>query len=212
MNYKSLAVLCVGLIFVLAAVTTVLAWKVFDVNIQMEISFGSPPNQAATTAISNIQQSGSDDSINQSENILGIGLPAPNFSLLDVNTRENIMLSDLEGIPVIINFWTSWCGPCKSEMPSLQSIQNKYGDRIAIIGINGDRESMEQIQYFAKDLGITFKLLQDPDNSVTKSYQIWGFPGTFFIDREGRLVKKFMGEISIEDIDKNIVAILGDID
>ena len=97
-------------------------------------------------------------------------------------------------------------------MPSLQSIQNKYGDRIAIIGINGDRESIEQIQYFAKDLGITFKLLQDPDNSVTKNYQIWGFPGTFFIDREGRLVKKFMGEISIEDIDNNIVAILGDID
>ena len=66
MNYKSLAVLCVGLIFVLTAVTTVLAWKVFDVNIQMEISFGSPSNQAATTAISNIQQSESNDSINQS--------------------------------------------------------------------------------------------------------------------------------------------------
>jgi len=212
MNYKSLVILCIGLILVLGAVTTVLAWKVLDVNIQVQISFGSPSNQAAPTAISNSKQSESDDSINQNENILGIGLPAPNFSLPDVNTRENIMLSDLEGIPVIINFWTSWCGPCKSEMPSLQAIQNKYGDRIAIIGINGDRESIEQIQYFAKDLGITFKLLQDPDNLVTKNYQIWGFPATFFIDREGRLIKKFMGEMSVGDIDKNIVAILGDID
>ena len=212
MNYKFLVVLCIAVIFVLSAITTALAWKVFDVNVQVQISFGSPATETHMTAIGDIQQSGPKDSINQDKNVIGIGLPAPNFSLTEVSTGENIMLSDLKGIPVIINFWASWCGPCKSEMPSLQSIQDKYGERIVVIGINGDRESIEQIQYFAKDLGITFKLLRDPNNLVTKNYRIWGFPGTFFIDTDGILVKQFMGEVTIEDIDRNIIAILGAID
>lgn len=136
-----------------------------------------------------------------------IGLPAPDFLLIDAFTGKKIKLSDYDGIPIILNFWASWCGPCKIELPELQAIQVKYGTDLVVIGVNGDRESLEQIRYFGSKLNLTFGLLRDPKKEVTKAYGVWGLPKTLFIDQAGVIQKQYTGSINQEVVEKELLAL-----
>ena len=136
-----------------------------------------------------------------------IGLSAPDFLLTDAFTGKKIKLSDYKGIPIILNFWASWCGPCKIELPELQAVQVKYGTDLVVIGVNGDRESLEQIRYFGSKLNLTFGLLRDPKKEVTKAYGVWGLPKTLFIDRAGVIQKQYTGSINQEVVEKELLAL-----
>ena len=135
-----------------------------------------------------------------------IGMPAPDFRLIDALSGEEIKLSDYVGKPIILNFWASWCGPCKIELPELQAIQTKHGDDLIVLAVNGDRESLEQIKYFGSKLNLTFNLLRDPKKEVTKAYGVWGLPKTLFIDRGGVIQKQYTGSINQEIIENELLA------
>ncbi len=111
---------------------------------------------------------------------------AANFTLKSL-TGENIRLSEHRGEVVLINFWASWCGPCRQEMPELEALHQRYRDLgFLVLGINveQDRSSAERV---LRDLGVSFPVLFDDDNKVSELYDVDAMPVTVLVDRNGEL-------------------------
>ncbi len=114
------------------------------------------------------------------------GAPAPNFTLSTLD-NETITLSDLRGQVIILNLWTSWCPPCREEMPTLNEVYQTYkDDGLVVLAVNStvqDREAAAR--EFAAEYAFDFPILLDHDGIVTRAYQLQSLPTTFFIDRRG---------------------------
>jgi peroxiredoxin/tetratricopeptide (TPR) repeat protein len=121
------------------------------------------------------------------------GKPAPDFVLKDIDGNE-AKLADFKGKVVLIDFWASWCGPCKRAMPHIQRIYEKYKDKdVVVLGIN-TRESQEgKVEPFLKEHKITYRTLVDNDGKVAKQYRVRGIPALFLIDMEGLIQFKHTG-------------------
>ena len=111
---------------------------------------------------------------------------APDFQLQDLDGRA-VSLSGLRGKPVILNFWATWCGPCRDEMPFIQEIfENKeWSDKGLVILAVDIGESPSTVKEFLESYGLSFQVLLDSEQSVAKNYNIRGIPTTFFIDKDG---------------------------
>jgi len=122
------------------------------------------------------------------------GFQAPDFSLLD-NNGEEITLSSFRGTPVMLNFWASWCPPCKAEMPAMQLAYKKYKDRgFTILAINAtNQDNLNTAVSFISDNGLTFPVLLDSNGLTTEDYRIRSLPTSFFIDRDGRITDVVIG-------------------
>jgi peroxiredoxin len=114
------------------------------------------------------------------------GFIAPDFSLQDP-TGENFVLSDLRGHPVLINFWTSWCPPCRTEMPAMQRVFETYRDQnFVILAVNAThQDSPIKASEFVEEFKLTFPILFDNNGTVTSQYQVSSFPSSFFVDTKG---------------------------
>jgi|SaaInlStandDraft_4_1057021.scaffolds.fasta_scaffold43481_2 peroxiredoxin len=135
------------------------------------------------------------------ENIgLDIGNIAPDFELNDIN-GNSVKLSDFLGKPVLINFFATWCGPCRHEMPEFQNIYDQ--NEIIILGINL-QEPIESVILFKDELDLTFPLLIDPKSEIKTMYQVITQPVTYFIDSTGTIVDKKLGPLTINEINKKI--------
>ncbi len=101
--------------------------------------------------------------------------------------RGTITLSELRGKIVVINFWTTWCPPCREETPALEASYEAYKDsEVVILGLNlTDQDSLKDVEAFVQEFGLTYPVLLDRDGSVGLMYQLNGLPTTFFINREG---------------------------
>ncbi len=124
------------------------------------------------------------------------GQPAPNFELANL-AGQPVKLSDFAGKPVILNFWATWCPPCRQEMPELQAAAEEYGDRLTIIGINhtsGDNPDL--VPNFVAEYGITFPVLLDELGLVVEIYGVVGLPTTIFIDRNGVINEIITGPVN----------------
>ena len=119
---------------------------------------------------------------------------APDFALKTLNGKM-IRLSDFRGKKVVlINFWATWCPPCRSEMPTMQQIYTEYkGKGFEILAINIERDSKEEILEFMKELRLTFPVLLDSDMKVTRTYRLIGLPVSMLIDRRGIIRSKEIG-------------------
>ncbi|MGE7271972.1 thiol-disulfide oxidoreductase ResA [Brevibacillus panacihumi] len=136
-----------------------------------------------------------------------VGSEAPNFSLLQLDGTPTI-LSDLKGRGVVLNFWGTWCEPCKAEMPALQKQYDAHKDKgLIIMGVNIG-ESPITVEQFVKQVGVNFPILMDQKSEITKLYRIGPIPTTFFIDPKGEVKEIFIGEMSEEYIEKNVRKIL----
>ncbi len=122
----------------------------------------------------------------------GVRPPAPQFRLPSFEGRT-VALSDLRGKYVVVNFWASWCVPCRDEAPLLQRASRLYRDRnLVVIGVNVmDQEA--NARRFLAATGTTFQNVRDRDSQVLRAYGVTGLPETFFIDPAGRIVTKFPG-------------------
>lgn len=113
------------------------------------------------------------------------GFTAPDFTLETTN-GEMITLTSLRGKPVMLNFWASWCPPCRAEMPSIQTIFERYGDQVVFLGINAtSQDSLTSAYQLIDELDLTFSILLDTSGTVGRAYRVFSLPTTFFIDRQG---------------------------
>lgn len=143
-----------------------------------------------------------------------VGKPAPQFSLEDLNGRK-VSLADYKGKAVLINFWATWCGPCKVETPWLVDLRNQYNSKgFEILGVSTDDidrsdpkafgQEKKEIADFVDRMKMPYPVLIDGD-SLSKPYGgLDAMPTSFFVDREGRIVAATMGISSKEDIEANI--------
>lgn len=127
---------------------------------------------------------------------------APDFTVLDMNGKER-KLSEFIGKPIILNFWASWCGPCKMEMPDFDAAYKKYGDEIHFLMVNcttSSRETMDSAKALIADEGFTFPVYFDTTGEASGIYGAYSIPLTYFIDDEGYLEAYAQGAIDAETL------------
>ncbi len=125
---------------------------------------------------------------------LTVGKVAPDFNLPDLNEKE-IRLSDFRGKVVFLNFWATWCKPCREEMPSMEILYKNFEkDGLVILAISIDRVTTKKdIPPFVKALNLTFPILIDSWGQTDKRYKLMGVPETYIIDQQGILREKVIG-------------------
>ena len=131
---------------------------------------------------------------------------APDFTVYDADGNE-VHLSDYHGKPVILNFWASWCGPCKSELPDFEDSFKEYGDQIQFMMINltdGTKETMESASALIEEQGYTFPVFYDTTYDAAGQYVSTGIPITYFIDAEGNFVAYGQGALDAETLQSGI--------
>ncbi len=125
---------------------------------------------------------------------LTVGMPAPDFELPNLGD-DTVRLSDFRGKVVFLNFWATWCKPCREEMPSMEVLhQSLQKDGLVVLAVSIDRVTTKQdIPPFVKSLNLTFPILVDSWGQTDKRYKLMGVPETYIIDQEGVLQEKIIG-------------------
>lgn len=136
---------------------------------------------------------------------------AKDFVVYDENLKE-VKLSDYKGKPVVLNFWASWCPPCKTEMPSFNEMSNKYkANEVAILMVNltdGQRETISIAKKYLKDNNYNMTVLFDTESHAAINYNISSIPRTIFIDKDGYIVEDYTGAITKEQLESQIKLLL----
>jgi len=130
---------------------------------------------------------------------LATGKPAPDFVARDLNGKE-YRLNDLKGQGIILNFWATWCPPCRDEMPALQEMSEKLkGQGILVLAVNNG-ESEVAVKAFANQYGLTFPILMDKRLDISKAYDVINLPTTYFIKPDGTLALRYNGPLNVDSI------------
>ena len=139
------------------------------------------------------------------------GMHAPDFTLTEVTTGEEVSLSEFKGQPVLINFWATWCGPCRLEMPHLQEAYEEYRDEgFTVIAVDAKiDDGRDAVLAFVDELSLTFPVVKDATGEVeTKKYNVVGYPTSVFIDRDGVIQYVHRGPMTKDFIAEKLKDIL----
>ena len=132
--------------------------------------------------------------------IIGPGAPAPQFHAVTVPEPAAApalarTIADYKGKPVLLNIWATWCGPCREEMPRIETLHRELGDKgLAIVAVSIDNPGMaDAIRDFRKEMKLSFEVLYDDSGRIRDDYQTTGVPETFLIDRQGVIRRRLIG-------------------
>ena len=210
MNNKKKTIILIALFVVLMAGASVLYNNLsknyqpdtlLTENSNSDIDSGntaSNETNSNTDATENTNQS--EDSSSENKNL------APNFTVYDLEGNE-VNLTDFFGKPIIVNFWASWCGPCKMEMPDFDAAYTTYKDEIVFLMVNmtdGSRETLEKASSFIADSEYTFPVYYDAEYSAAITYSVSSLPTTYFINADGELIAHARGAIDADTLQKGI--------
>ena len=182
-------------IIIAVALTGMIGWSVYEFvgpedNPQVDESGGvtitSPP---------------SDNGSESDETAPVEGSMAPDFELETID-GEKTKLSDHQGETLLVNFWATWCPPCRKEIPDLQKLYDNKDVEILAVNMTDTEESESQVKDFVKEYDMTFPVLMDKESDVGMTYQIPAYPTTYIIDEEGRIQFVAMGAMDYEQMEK----------
>jgi len=127
-----------------------------------------------------------------------VGSTAPDFELVDLSTGQPITLSSLKGKPVWINFWATWCPPCKEEMPIMQKLYDENKDKgLVILGVDV-QEPESDVTPYIKEGGYSWTFVIDKTGKITDNYRVGGLPSHYFVDKEGIIQAIVIGGLKSE--------------
>lgn len=148
-----------------------------------------------------------DQNVEQSEQQLPltVGSPMKDFTLHNVSGQP-ITISHMKGKPLVVNFWATWCAPCREEMPLLEQAAFDHKNELNIIGVNfGEKQDL--VQSFVNENKITFHVVLDETGSVADEYFVRNYPMTFFFDKNGILQAQHIGQLNQEILDRYLALI-----
>jgi peroxiredoxin len=127
--------------------------------------------------------------------VVAVGSVAPDFTLENMQ-GEKISLSQYRGKVVIVNFWATWCPPCRTEMPSMEVLHETFkDDGLVLLAINVEPGGAKVVSDFLKESPYSFPILLDEQNQTQNSYTVFQYPSSFIVDRQGIVVKKLIGAV-----------------
>jgi len=137
------------------------------------------------------------------------GQPIPDFDLPTLDGRR-VRLSDLRGSPVLINFWATWCGPCKQEMPLIVEQYNwNKGKGLRVLAIDTLlNDNLEDMRAFAKRFNMNFDVLVDETDAIAGGWEVMGLPTTFFVKPDGTVAKAHVGQLTADQLKEYLKLIL----
>lgn len=159
-------------------------------------------SQVAENTTDNSEATSSDASANADSQLT----KAPDFTVYDLEGNE-VNLSDFFGKPIILNFWASWCGPCKMEMPDFNEAYQIYNEDITFLMVNmtdGSRETVDIASSFIEESGYVFPVYYDTSYSAAITYSVSSLPTTYFLDTEGNLIAQARGAIDAATLQQGI--------
>lgn len=137
-----------------------------------------------------------------------MGFPAPLFTLSDLEGNE-VSLADLRGKAVVINFWATWCPPCRAEIPDLEAVYQKYNSQgVEFLGVDL-LENREPVARYVARTGMSYIVLLDGEALVSRAYSLTALPTTYFLDRDGIIRDKRIGAMGEKEIEERLLEALG---
>jgi peroxiredoxin len=138
-----------------------------------------------------------------------IGSKAPEFALQDLSGKT-VRLSDFTGKVVIVDFWATWCGPCRAEVPGFVRLQAKYrGQGLTILGLSLDENGEKLVREFAEQYNVNYPMLLANPETARSFGGIVGIPTTFLLDRKGQIVQKYIGQTEPKTFEAAVQPLLG---
>lgn len=191
---------------ILAVVTIVVAgmigWTVYDFAASSE---DEPEEELGGASITSPSSDEDDEDETDTSDEVGfdIGNKAPDFELetLDGETEK---LSDYIGERVIVNFWATWCPPCREEIPAFKKLYKNRDVEILAIDLEETEESMDDVEAFVDEFEMAFPVLRDKDSDVATTYQVMAYPTSYMVDSEGYIQFKAMGAMEYEQMEKRV--------
>lgn len=166
---------------------------------------GAASEEVVATGLANLAEA-TTRGVDNRERGLEVGQLAPDFVLQFADGRET-RLSDWQGQPVVLNFWASWCAPCKEEMPEFVAAHRRYqDDGLVVVGVNA-QETTAQAAEFVRRFDMDFPVALDSRGDVQQLYNVRGLPTTVFIDRAGRIVNRWAGLLDQRTLEAQLAEI-----
>ena len=188
--------LTIAILIIAVAIIVVNIWKPSDVESEKKIS---SEKEANTKEVSEIEQQSS----------LEVGAKAPDFELKTLDGQQ-VKLTDFRGKKVILNFWATWCPPCKAEMPHMQNFylknQNKDVTLLAVNLTSSDK-GLDVVDEFVKDYQLTFPILLDTEGVVGNMYKVYSIPTSYILDSKGIITQKIGGPMDEDRMNQLITSI-----
>lgn len=133
--------------------------------------------------------------------------PAPDFTLQDLSGGK-VRLADLKGKVVLVEFWATWCPPCRDSIPTIERLHKTYGGKgLVTLGVSLDDGGWDEVKVFAQEQGITYTVLKG-EESVSDSYRVRAIPLTVLVDKEGRIARQYVGGTDEKGLERDIRALL----
>ncbi|WP_422124577.1 TlpA family protein disulfide reductase [Planococcus sp. X10-3] len=152
-----------------------LAWAIYDFTFAGNNS-GDQQQDATTSAVSE----------EATDTGLAVGKTAPDFTLQTLKGEE-ASLSDFRGKPVFVNFWATWCPPCRAEMPDMEKLYGNMDIEVLAVNLTDTEKSEEGVASFVEETGLTFPILMDPEGELSSAYNVKAYPTSYLIDADGKI-------------------------